>query len=199
MAVLKTSVHGQIWWGLVRRQLRLLFGLALLASTAQAEAAESAPSPEYQLKAVFLFNFAQFVEWPARAFPKLDTPLVIGVLGDDPFGDYLDELVRGEKIGSRLLVARRFKRGDEIGECHILYVSASESAVLGATLEVMKGRSVLTVSDLEVFTKQGGLVRFVTESGKIRLRINVEAAGACGLKISSKILRPATVVTAGKD
>lgn len=199
MAVLITRLEGRVWWTTVRRHLALLVGMALLGGAAPAQAASSGPTPEYQLKAVFLFNFAQFVEWPARAFPRRDTPLIIGVLGDDPFGSYLDELVHDEKIGARPLVARRFKRGEEIGECHILFVSASEISVLGKTLEAMKGRSILTVSDLDPFTKEGGLVRFVTENGKIRLRINVEAASACGLKISSKILRPATVVTAGKD
>ncbi len=68
--------------------------------------AQVAPDPEYQLKAVFLFNFAQFVEWPASAFPNAETPLVIGILGEDPFGAYLDETVRGETVNDRPLVVR---------------------------------------------------------------------------------------------
>ena len=186
-------------WARLHRRVRSLVGLALLALALPGRAAETSPPPEYQLKAVFLFNFAQFVEWPARAFGAPDAPLIIGVLGHDPFGSYLDELVHGEKVGAHLLAVRRFNRADDITECHILFVSPSEGESLEKTMDRLRGRSVLTVSDLESFTREGGMVRFATENGKIRLRINVEAAKACELKISSKILRPATVVTAGKD
>ncbi len=183
------------WW----RRSRVLwrFWFLLWLATPAWPAAE--PTPEYQLKAVFLFNFAQFVEWPDRAFPAPDAPLVIGVLGEDPFGSYLDNLVTGEKVGAHPLVVRRYRRGEDPVACHILFVSASEAELLAATMPRLKVRSILTVSDLEKFNREGGMVRFVTEGGKIRLRINVEAAKACELKISSKILRPATVVTEGKE
>lgn len=174
-------------------------GLLLSLGPRAAAAAETAPKAEYQLKAVFLFNFAQFVEWPARAFPAVDAPLVIGVLGEDPFGSYLEEIVRNEKVGAHPLEIRRFKRADEVGGCHILFFSRSEANALERSMEALRGRSVLTVSDLDSFNRKGGMVRFVMEGGKIRLRINVEAAKAGELKISSKILRPATVVTQGKD
>lgn len=176
----------------------LRFGLLLLV-VAWLPAAEPTPTPEYQLKAVFLFNFAQFVEWPAHAFGSSSAPLVIGVLGDDPFGAYLDNVVTGEKVGEHPLMIRRYRRDEDPDACHILFVSASETSRLGTVMARMKGRSILTVSDLDAFNRAGGMVRFVTESGKIRLRINVEAAKACELKISSKILRPATVVTQEKE
>ena len=79
----------------------LLFGW-LLAGTLESPA-ETGISSEYQIKAVFLFNFAQFVEWPRQAFPEAETPLVIGILGEDPFSSYLDETVRGEKVNQRSL------------------------------------------------------------------------------------------------
>ncbi|MEO7347924.1 MAG: YfiR family protein, partial [Opitutaceae bacterium] len=81
-----------------------LIGLALLCLVQPAASAQPATSDEYKVKAAFLFNFAQFVEWPAQAFRPADAPLVIGILGDDPFGPYLDELVRGEKVGKRPLL-----------------------------------------------------------------------------------------------
>lgn len=171
----------------------------LLALPSTALAAEARPEPEYQLKAVFLFNFAQFVEWPARSFRSPEAPLVIGVSGTDPFGSYLDNLVTGEKVGTHPLVVRRYRRDEDPSDCHILFVCASESAILGPSLARLKGQTVLTVSDIESFSRQGGMVRFVTEGGKIRLRINVDAAKAVDLRISSKILRPATVVTREKD
>jgi len=83
----------------------LLGGVSLLADTA---------SKEYQVKAVFLFNFANFVDWPAKSFPAAATPFVIGILGDNPFGTYLDDVVRGEKIANHPVELRRYDREDEI-------------------------------------------------------------------------------------
>ena len=118
--------------------------------------APAAPSPEYQIKAIFLFQFAQFVEWPARAFHGAHDPLVIGVCGEDPFGSFLDEAVRGEKIGERPLVVRRYRRGEDIADCHILFISRSESGQLDQILARLKGRSVLTVGDMEQFQPPRG-------------------------------------------
>jgi hypothetical protein len=87
--------------------------------------AQTAPSREYQIKAVFLFNFAQFVEWPPAAFRDSNSPLVIGVLGDNPFGTYLDETVRDEKVGNRPLEVQRYQRVDEIKTCHVLFIGPS--------------------------------------------------------------------------
>jgi len=176
-----------------------LLGLALAGLGAPAARAETTLSAEYQLKAVFLFNFAQFVEWPAEAFPDAKAPLVIGVLGKDPFGAYLDDLVSGEKIGERTLVIRRYSRLEDLTGCHILFISRSESRSLDTIVTRLKEQSLLTVSDADTFTRQGGMVRFAMENGKIRLRINVEAAKASKLNISSKVLRPDTIATPGKD
>ena len=176
-----------------------LLGLVLAGLGVPAVRAETALSPEYQLKAVFLFNFAQFVEWPAKVFPDPSAPLVIGVLGKDPFGTYLDDLVGGEKIGDRLLVVRRYSRLEDLTNCHILFISRSEARNLDTIFTRVKEQSLLTVSDVDTFTRQGGMVRFAMENGKIRLRINVEAAKASNLRISSKVLRPDTIATPGKD
>ena len=166
----------------------------LLSGTLQA----AAPT-EYQLKAVFLFNFAQFVDWPQESFPEAQMPLVIGVLGEDPFGTYLDEIVSGETVNNRRLEIQRYRRVDEMKTCHILFISQSESKRLEQIVAALKGRSILTVSDSDGFTRYGGMIRFVTEKNKLRLRINLEAATAANLTISSKLLRPAEIVTPGKD
>ena len=166
----------------------------LLSGTLQA----AAPT-EYQLKAVFLFNFAQFVDWPQESFPEAQMPLVIGVLGEDPFGTYLDEIVSGETVNNRQLEIQRYRRVDEMKTCHILFISQSESKRLEQIVAALKGRSILTVSDSDGFTRYGGMIRFVTEKNKLRLRINLEAATAANLTISSKLLRPAEIVTPGKD
>jgi hypothetical protein len=183
----------------LRRLRTWLIGLVLACASAPTAPAQSAPPAEYQVKAVFLFNFAQFVDWPAQAFHEPLAPLVIGVLGEDPFGTYLDDLVSGEKIGDRPLLVRRFKRVEELTDCHIVFICRSEARNLAQIVTRLKGQSLLTVSDADTFTRQGGMVRFATENGKIRLRINVEAAKACHLTISSKLLRPDTIATPGKD
>lgn len=151
-------------------------------------------TPEYQIKAVFLFNFAQFVDWPANAFPAAETPLVIGVIGEDPFGPYLDDAVRGETVNHHPLVVKRYRRVEEIGNCHVLYVSASVEERVEQILAKLKGRSVLTVGDSESLAENALMIRFVTVDNKIRLRINLDAAKAAALTISSKLLRPAEIV-----
>jgi hypothetical protein len=161
--------------------------------------AQAAPPPEYQLKAVFLFNFAQFVEWPPSAFPAPDAPLVIGVLGEDPFGSYLDEAVRGESVNSHPLTVRRYRRVEDITSCHILFIGRPEQDRLEPVLDSLKGRSILTVGDAEGFARRGGMIRFVTDHNRIRLRINLGAAETASLKLSSKLLRPAEIVATGKD
>lgn len=173
--------------------------LALFVAISAGAHAPAAPSPEYQIKAIFLFHFAQFVEWPERAFHGAHDPLVIGVCGEDPFGTFLDEAVRGEKIGEHPLVVRRYSRVEDIADCQILFISRSVSGQLDQILGRLKGRSVLTVGDLESFSRRGGIVCFVIRDNKIRLQINVEAAKGCALTISSKLLRPAMIVTTQKD
>ena len=161
-------------------------------------AAETPPSTEYQIKAVFLFNFAQFVDWPPSAFPDAQSPLVIGVLGRNPFEGALDEAVRGEKANGRPFLVQRFNRVEEIQACHILFVSRSEAGRLPAILNALQGRSILTVRDTDGFAEEGGMIRFVMEQNKVRFRINLDAAKAAGLTLSSKLLRPASVVTGNR-
>jgi hypothetical protein len=192
MALLSTTRRS--WGG---RLLLALGAIALSLGDARVAKAAPAESREYEVKAVFLFNFAQFVEWQKDAFPDASAPLVIGILGSDPFGAYLDEAVRGERVNDRAIVIRRFSSVGDVGTCHILFISKSEAPNLGDILAALKGRSILTVSDMDQFSRDGGMIRFVMESNKVRLRINNDAARAAGLRISSKLLRPSEVVTSG--
>jgi len=149
---------------------------------------------EYQVKAVFLFNFAQFVEWPSPAAAS-NLPFVIGVLGDDPFDGFLDEIVQGELVNNRPFVVRRYRHGEEIADCHILFVGRSAAEQLPKVLASLKGRHILTVGDVNDFASRGGIVQFVTENKRVRLKINVNAAKAANISISSKLLRPAEIVS----
>jgi hypothetical protein len=199
MALLKVFVLRWAKRGLkILSPVWLVMSALLLAGVLNLSAKTASPT-EYQLKAVFLFNFAQFVDWPQESFPEAKVPLVIGVLGEDPFGTYLDEIVSGETVNTRQLEVQRYRRVDEIKTCHILFISQSESKQLEQIVAALKGRSILTVSDSAGFTRQGGMIRFVTDKNKLRLRINLEAATAANLTISSKLLRPAEIVTPGKD
>jgi hypothetical protein len=169
--------------------------LALAFPAALGAAVSATEAKEYQIKAVFLFNFAEFVEWPPEAFPDPQTPLIIGILGNDPFGPYIDEAVRGEKVNNRPMEIRRYSRIEDIEACHILFISQSEADRMEDILEHLKGRNVLTVSDADGFSKLGGMIRMVVENSKVRLKINLEAAKQAHLKISSKLLRPAEIVS----
>jgi hypothetical protein len=170
------------------RRAILLAALSLLSAYATA-----APE-EYQLKAVFLFNFAQFVDWPAQDARNPQSPFVIGVFGTDPFGSQLDEVVRSETVGGRALVVKRYQKPDEIGDCHILFLGNVPPDSLEQLQQISQQRHILTVSDLDTVAKPGAMIQFMTERNRIRLRINVESARAAGLTISSKLLRPAQLV-----
>ena len=153
---------------------------------------------EREIKATFLFNFAQFVEWPAASFADPRAPLVIGVLGDDPFDTVLDAVIRGEVIKYRPLVVTRFRRAEDIGTCHILFVSSSESLRYTHIFEALQRRAILTVGDTDGFATSGGMIRFITEKSHVRLRINLGVARDAGLTISSQLLRVAEVVGQGQ-
>jgi hypothetical protein len=177
----------------VMRAMALCLCLALRAAP---EAALAPPSREYQVKAVFLFNFTQFVEWPSAAFAGKDTPLVVGILGPDPFSAYLDDVVRGEKAEQHPILVRRFKSVGEIKDCHVLFIDGSQPQPQEA-LAALKTRNILTVGDGDAFSKQGGMIRLATVNGRIRLKINVEAARAADLTISAKLLKLADIVAPG--
>jgi uncharacterized protein DUF4154 len=149
---------------------------------------------EYRVKAVFLFNFAQFVDWPADTFTNPGQPFVIGIFGKDPFGTELDAVVRGETVSQRALVVERYDNITAIRNCNILYIARGEIGRLPQILAALKGRSVLTVSDADGDDQTGVMIRLVNRSNRVGLQIDVGAAKASHLTISSKLLRPAEIV-----
>jgi hypothetical protein len=173
--------------------------LALVAAGGFPLSAQTPISKEYQVKAVFLYNFVQFVQWPADTFNSPDQPFCIGILGDDPFGDFMDQTVAGEKINGHPLVIRRYTSLDGADDCQILFISSSETPQMAGLLGALKNKSILTVSDVDGFIKNGGIVRFFTQDNKIHLRINLEAAKSVNLTISSQLLRLADLVDLGKE
>jgi hypothetical protein len=156
--------------------------------------ARAEPVSEYQVKALFLFNFTQFVEWPPTSLPTQGDPFLICILGEDPFGSYLDDAIRGGEISGHPLLLKRYVTADNVGGCHVLFVSRSGLDRLDDIMSKLKGRSTLTVGETPGFMKSGGMIRFLTINNKIRLHINPGAARAVELNISSKLLRHSEVV-----
>ena len=146
-----------------------------------------------QVKAVFLYNFTQFIEWPESSFDNANSPFVIGVLGKNTFGVYLDDVIESEKVNGHPIIIKYFTGiTPDIGECKILFIDKSFPAVEQAVKNT-KGKPILTVSDNEYFMKQSGILRFYIEDGKLRIEINQEISSNSGLAISSKLLRIAAL------
>jgi hypothetical protein len=153
--------------------------------------ARAAPK-EYQVKAVFLYNFAKFVEWPATAFEKPQTPYTICVLGADPFGEVLD-IAAAESVQGRRMTVRRMVDLKGISGCHILFVASSERSRRAAIFEALGKFPTLTVGEDEDFVRAGGCMRFFLLEDKVRFEINMEATERARLKISAKLLSVARV------
>jgi hypothetical protein len=167
-----------------------LFLIFLTSFPARSLGKPSAQPSEYQVKAAFLLNFTKFVEWPPTAFAEPDAPFTICILGDDPFGSVLDQIVEGEKVNDRKLVVQRIHGRATIG-CQVLFVSNSERV---PSILTTVGRGVLTVGDGEDFVREGGMIGFVLERRRVRFDINQSAAANASLKLSSKLLSVARTV-----
>jgi hypothetical protein len=155
---------------------------------------QNTPLPEYKIKAVFLFNFTQFVEWPPNVFNNDDAPFVIGILGKDPFGSYIDNVAAGEKMGMHPLTIIRYDDVSEVDNCQMLFMSTKYDKRLPEVLSSLSNRSILTVSDAPGFVQDGGVIGFVTARNKIKLQVNLTAAKTADLNISSKLLSVAEIL-----
>ena len=152
-------------------------------------------SKEYQLKAVFLWRLAQFTQWPSDAFESSDNPIVICVLGENPFGDALNAAVAGETAHGRQLVVQYRRPIDQIKSCHILYISGAGPRQAKEIAAALAGRSVLTVRDTDgVASSYETMIRFITDENKIKLRVHLKAATAARLVLDPRLLRAAEIV-----
>jgi len=172
----------------MRRWLQFIFLLCLASAGPRAHGAEIRTS-EYELKAAFLFNFTQFVDWPTNAFETDSSPIIIGVLGPDPFGDTLDRLAAGEEVRGRKLKIERYARLADSKAAHLLFISRVLNTQWPDIERELAGRPILTVSDMDRFAARGGMIHLVTERNLVRMRVNTDAAKRCQIVISSKLLR----------
>ncbi|HEX3730370.1 MAG TPA: YfiR family protein, partial [Opitutaceae bacterium] len=152
------------------------------------------PSREYQVKAVFLYNFAQFVEWPPQAFASASAPLTIGILGDDPFDGVLDEILRGEVLRGHRMQVRRSQREEDLADCQLLFISQSEKPRMPRIMAGLRPRPILTVSEVDGFAQLGGMVNFYRDGARVRFELNPGAARQGGLKFSSQLLSVGKIV-----
>jgi hypothetical protein len=153
---------------------------------------------EYQVKAAFLYNFVKFVEWPSQAFETPKDPITICVLGHNPFGNALEEVIRGKSIGGRAIVFREVNHVEQANSCQILFVGAADNKRYRSLCVNLKPVGVLTVGEAQGFAVGGGMIHFTLDAGRVRFEINVEAAEHAQLHISSKLLSLAQIVKTEK-
>jgi hypothetical protein len=161
----------------------------LFSADARAQMAD-----QYRVKAAFLYNFSKFVEWPPQSFKSLSSPFVIGVLGKNPFGRALTEVIAGRTFSGRPLQMREVTDAQQAADCQIVFVSSSERKRLKALFDALDSCGVLTVGEAENFTTEGGIINFKIEGGSVRLQINLVAARKQQLRISAKLLSLAEIV-----
>jgi hypothetical protein len=149
---------------------------------------------EYELKAAFLYNFTQFVEWPESAFSAPDTPFQLCIVGEDPFGRVLDDIVTTEFVNQHPIVVRRIQNVENTPACHMIFVSENTNIPFESVLDAIGDLPVLVVGDLPQFAEKGGTIAFRLVNRRIRLEVNLSAARMANLKISSKLLRLSTIV-----
>jgi hypothetical protein len=173
-------------------QLVILAGIFLQTNVRMD--AEPASLSEYQVKALFLLNFSKYIDWPAEAFAQPDSPIIIGIIGQNNFGDDLVHAVAGKTVNDRKIVIRPLTSESDWAKCHILFISASEKRRVPDILVRLHGLPILTVGETDQFTQQGGVVNFTKRDGKVRLEIDLHAAQQARLQISSRLLNVADAV-----
>lgn len=177
-----------------RRRLLGLVGAVLMGVWAGQAGAGEVALPEPQIKALFLFNFTKYVEWPEPAFGGPTAPLIIGIVGAPAVAEPLEKLAAGKSLNGHPIVIRRLEPADQTAPCHILFLGDLPSQQLPEWLQVRRGQPVLVVGEDAKFTELGGIVNFGQRDHKIRLEINTNTAAASGLKLSSKLLAVADLV-----
>ncbi|HEY3697312.1 YfiR family protein [Phenylobacterium sp.] len=171
---------------------RLVLAAIALAAAAPIAAAQP-PTLEFPVKAAFLYKFGAYVEWPASAFPSPASPFTVCVVGHDPFGALLDRSVQGQTVGARPIVVRRVGVATGAAGCHIAFVGGSSEHPAAAALKALAGAPVLTVTDGPV-NEGRGAIHFIVTANRVRFIIDLRAAAAGGLTVSSKLLNLAAEV-----
>jgi len=205
--VLWDNDHLAMQVDVMMRRLRLLIiipALLLAGAVPSAHAQDATNSSEYLVKAGFIYNFANLVQWPSTAFSQSDSPIVIAILGEDHFGTTLDRVLQDKKVNGRPFVVKRLKSVAELlksvaelKDCQILFVSSSEMPHLSEAMQIVRGIPILTIGETPGFANRGGIINLVLEDNKVRFEVNVDAAKQADLNISSRLLALARIVQQG--
>ena len=174
--------------------LLIFFGIGAAPLIAQ-EDEYLATNREHQIKAAYIYQFGRYVHWPDATFPTPQSPLVIGVMEDDPIVPHLERIAVGRKVQERPIRIRKFSSPSDIQPCHIVFLSPS--VPLKDQVEVlrkMKRQGVLTVGDTPGFTERGGTIQFVIKDNNVIVHIARKTAEQEGLSISAKLLQVAHIV-----
>jgi hypothetical protein len=149
---------------------------------------------EWEVKAAYLYNFTRFVDWPERVSLVPDRPFVVGILGADPFGHVLDDMLSGKTVGGRPIVVRRLERPEDAGSVQILFVSPSAERDLDRVRRATQGIPVLIVGDSEGLAQRGVILNFRLKDNRVRFEVNLAQAEEAHLRISSQLLKLALSV-----
>jgi hypothetical protein len=171
-----------------------MLSLFLLLGASLQLSAEAPAFDEYQVKAAFLYNFAKFVEWPTGTFASSTDPIGICIVGQNPFGSVLENMVRGKKVGDRAVAVRRFPDTLQTSQCQILFIGAAEWKRTRALLDAVKSPGILTVGETDDFTDLGGMIAFRLDGPRVRIKVDLQTAERGHLRISSKLLSLAEIV-----
>jgi hypothetical protein len=175
-------VKEQLWW------LAWVLFVGILAGPTLPQQAPLGEGRAYRIKAAFLYHFSQFSTWPEAAFSGPQAPLRLCILGENPFGEALEQL-RGKTVQNRPLEIVHLPAGSTAFSCHIVFMGHMPETVLKATLSQLQGRPVLTVGEQEAFLKQGGMIRLFEYKNRLQFEINVAALRRSGLQLSSRVIR----------
>jgi hypothetical protein len=156
-------------------------------------AAQTGTQREYELKAGVLYHIIEYVEWPTVISPSNQPPPIqIGLLGQIPFAKAL-EVLDGKTLRGRKLVVKQLTDRQQATQCQVVFIGASEKSRMGDIIAEVKNQPVLTVSEVEGFAEQGGIVNLLAGQNRITMEINRATAGESRLGISSQLLKLAKV------
>jgi hypothetical protein len=175
----------------IRHLIVLMLASLFLTGTLNAQ------MDEYSIKAAYLYNFSKYVEWPGVTGEEAHTSFVICIVGEDPFGDILNQAVSGKTSGDgRVLEVRRLKAIDppSLRKCEMVFISVSEKSHAMAIREALKASPVFTVADFSPFAENGGIANLRIDGNKVRVDLNINAANQVNLKISGKLQQVANLV-----
>lgn len=170
----------------------LLAGILAAGLSVHAQGLYTRNATEYEVKAAFLYNFAKFVTWPSVRNDVSDSSFVIGILGKDPFGNVIEQVMGNKTVLGKQIQIIRYQTINQLQYCHILFISDSEKGHIRSVLKSVSGQPILTVSDMDDFVETGGMIRLYVDNNKIRFEINVHVSEQAHLKLSSKMLHLAT-------